>query len=224
VISALVAVLLLVLAPGLAYGQSPARLLRSAPTSVRTRSRAAESGRLRVRAEDHPLVAPVLSAQSSVPSRPGGYNPDPKRWKGWAEFKRLGRSMLARGGPAGRSLRAPGFVSAPFRFAASAPGPPAWSTGGAGLHASVLKAVQPWLRGGYLDGSGAGDPADNKHGTFVPVFSLSSPPEFQSSFFSFIGESRSFNGLFSGPFIIPAHPRTALVVQLKCKPPEDPCS
>ncbi|HEV2379314.1 MAG TPA: hypothetical protein VG206_05910 [Terriglobia bacterium] len=48
------------------------------------------------------------------------------------------------------------------------------------MHASVLKAVQPWLRGGYLDGSGGGDPADNRHGTLHrvknPPTALNNPP------------------------------------------------
>lgn len=47
--------------------------------------------------------------------------------------------------------------------------------GGAGLHPDVLRAIQPWLRGGYLDGNGAGDPAGNKHGTFSPILPASYP-------------------------------------------------
>lgn len=48
-------------------------------------------------------------------------------------------------------------------------------TGGPGLHPDVLKAVQPWLRGGYLDGSGAEDPADNKYGTLFGILPTSYP-------------------------------------------------
>jgi len=77
--------------------------------------------------------------------------------------KRMGRALGGHQAPLGAS--APISSGGARAMAGPLTG---WSVavaGGAGLHPNVLKAVQPWLRGGYLDGSGAGDPADNKHGT-----------------------------------------------------------
>jgi hypothetical protein len=200
-ISALITIVVLVLGPGLAYGQSPAWLLRAASKSMRASVRAVEAGwlqssltglRVSTLTESGPAGCVVASTagdrvNSLHSSNPSVARPpsDPRRrW-----VKHSSKSSLA-------------FVAGPqLRFTASPESILGWSSGGAGLHPSVLKTVQPWLRGGYLDG-GAGDPADNKHGSFDPVFSLRLPLEFQSSSLSFIGGSGSLNRLFTWPFVM----------------------
>lgn len=174
-IPALIAVALLLLGPGLACGRSSAGTICQSSNSLRASVRAARSGLVRL----SQMPVSVEAAQPSAPSDPAGYNPDSKRWRGWAELKAPGRSMLQHAGPAGRSLPGHRLIAVPFgsvAFPASALSRP---PGSAGLQPNVLKAVQPWLRGGYLDGSGHGDPADNKHGTFSTAVHplLSSSPE-----------------------------------------------
>ena len=39
-----------------------------------------------------------------------------------------------------------------------------------GFQPKLLKAVRPWLRAGYFYGSGDGNPADGRHGTFFQIF------------------------------------------------------
>ena len=47
--------------------------------------------------------------------------------------------------------------------------------GEAGVQPKVLKALRPWLRAGYLYGSGDGNAVDNKHGTFFQLLPTPRP-------------------------------------------------
>ena len=220
-ISALITIVVLVLGPGLAYGQSPAWLLRACSKSLRASVRASEAGWLRSALADLyvPAVGEARQAGSLI-RRTADRHVSSQRQQNPCAARSSGR--LRRWNQQSNQL-APQLALLPLRLAsrASALG---WSSGGAGLHPSVLKAVQPWLRGGYLDGSGAGDPADNKHGTFSSDFSLPSSPESKPSRQRFINKSTSFDRLLSGPYI---HSRlfswrSSCSIQLQT--PEDPCS
>jgi hypothetical protein len=180
-ISALIAAALLLLGPGLACGQSPAGLLREPSNSLRASVRAPECCLIRQSLEDLQMMPVVAElSQPSDLAHSSGCNSDFKRWRGWAEARVSGNARRRFVRSAGTSVSAPALGVPPFRFAASSASVLAFTAGGAGLHPSFLKAVQPWLRGGYLDGSEHGDPADNKHGTFSAVSSLPlSPPEIQ---------------------------------------------
>lgn len=149
-------------------------------------ARAARPGLVRTSLQDSQMPAVGSAGPSSLPD-PLGYNPDPKRWQGWAEFRGPGRSALRRGGSPDNSTLADSLVPAPFRSAAFSASAQARAPGGASLSPNFLKAVQPWLRGGYLDGSGRGDPVDNKHGTFVSGSFLPSLLDFTTSSPEFIG-------------------------------------
>lgn len=163
-ISGLITIVLLVLVPGLAYGQSPKSILKSCSAAVR----AGVEG----------------CAWSTVTSCASFYRADfvlrldESRVSQWQRHMDESR-IEARGRP---QLRA-GEARAVDRMSRGALPNGAWHsvaqlagtmTVAAGLHPSVLKTVQPWLRGGYLDGSGHGDPADNKHGTLACI--LLGPP------------------------------------------------
>ena len=191
-ISALITIVVLVLGPGLAYGQSPAWLLRAASKSMRASVRATEAGWLQSALAD--LYAPVLSAERQAGSLPTSTATIRLR-------PRCRQNPCAAGSP-GRSRRwsrlssripASHANNPPTRLAVSRESSPGWSAGGAGLYPSVLKAVQPWLRGGYLDGSGAGDPDNNKHGTLRSEFCLPSSPESKPSNSSFIDDLTKSN-------------------------------
>ncbi len=45
----------------------------------------------------------------------------------------------------------------------------------AGIQPKVAKALKPWFRGGFYDGSGDGNAADGKHGTFFQVLPTPRP-------------------------------------------------
>lgn len=206
-ISALITIVVLLLGPGLAYGRSPVRLLRAAANSLRASIGAAERGfawspaqmgipvltRAELLVRFAPATAPDLTLR---PQRPSG------EAAGRARFKRQGLRS------SGEAVSAPIPTSTACLLTDSPVCSRARAIGGAVFHPSLLKAVQPWLRGGYLDGSGAGDPADNKHGTFACVF--------------FTPSSARLNHfhpkLASGParsYFIPhlrAHPSLALLV------------
>lgn len=171
-ISVLITIAVLVLGPGLAYGQSPAWLLRAASKSMRASVCATEAGWLQSRLAE--LHVPVLTEASATGSpvtsgaetrvrshgqTSGGAARSPGHWR-------------PRWGQSSNRLPVSQLANPPLRLAVSRESSLGWSAGGAGLHPSVLKAVQPWLRGGYLDGSGRGDPADNKDGTRFRSFHL----------------------------------------------------
>jgi hypothetical protein len=164
-ISTLITIVLLVLVPGLAYGQSPKSILKSCSESVRDAMRAGVEG------------GAWSTVTGGASYRLGDFvvrldEPRGSQWQRQMDEIRLaarGRPRLrageARAGTADRMSRGthPNIVYAL-----------AYTRGGAGLHPDVLRSVRPWLRGGYLDGSGHGDPADNKHGTLVCI--LLGPP------------------------------------------------
>jgi hypothetical protein len=163
-ISGLITIVLLVLVPGLSYGQSPKSILKSCSKSVREAVRVAAEG------------GAWSTATGCASYRLSDFvvrldEPRVAQWQRQMDEIRIaarGRPRLrageARGGTADRMWRGtrPNIACA----LAHARGVAA---GGAGLHRDVLRSVRPWLRGGYLDGSGHGDPADNKHGTLVPI-------------------------------------------------------
>jgi hypothetical protein len=63
--------------------------------------------------------------------------------------------------------------------------------GEAGVQPRLLKAVRPWLRAGYLYGSGDGNPADKTHGTFFQI--LPTPrPYARFPFFNFMNNEDAF--------------------------------
>lgn len=63
--------------------------------------------------------------------------------------------------------------------------------GEAGIQPAVLKSVRPWLRTGYLRGSGDSNPADNTHGTFFQL--LPTPrPYARFPFFNFMNNEDGF--------------------------------
>ncbi len=45
----------------------------------------------------------------------------------------------------------------------------------AGFQPKILKALKPWIRGGYTYGSGDKDPNDRKHGTFFQMLPTARP-------------------------------------------------
>jgi hypothetical protein len=168
-ISGLITIVLLVLVPGLAYGQSPKSILKSCSESVRDAVRAGAEG----------------GAWSTVTGCASYHRGDfvlrldesrISQWQRQMDEIRLasrGRPRLradkASAGTAGRMWRGTGpNIAYAFAHARGV------VTAGAGLHPDVLRSVRPWLRGGYLDGSGHGDPADNKHGTLARI--VLSPP------------------------------------------------
>lgn len=168
-ISGLITIVLLVLVPGLAYGQSPKSILKSCSESVRDAVRiGAEGGAWSTVAgcASYHRGDYVLQLDESRISQ---------RQRQMDESRSAARSRPrlrpgdVRAGAADRMWRGtdPNIAYA-FAHARGA------VTAGAGLHPDVLRSVRPWLRGGYLDGSGHGDPADNKHGTLA--YLLLSPP------------------------------------------------
>lgn len=61
----------------------------------------------------------------------------------------------------------------------------------AGIQPRTLQAVRPWLRTGYLYGSGDGNAADDKHGTFFQI--LPTPrPYARFPFFNFMNSEDGF--------------------------------
>ncbi len=199
-ISALITIVVLVLGPGLAYGQSPAWLLRACSKSLRASVRVTEASWFQSTLAD--LYVPVVTE-----ARATAYLITPTA-NSSASSQRQANLSAAR--PPGNSRRqwsglsdqipAPHVAVLQPKFNVSRAGALDSSSGGAGLHPSVLKAVRPWLRGGYLDGSGAGDPADNRHGTSAFEFCLPSSSESKPSSLRFINKPASLSRLSSGPF------------------------
>jgi hypothetical protein len=67
-----------------------------------------------------------------------------------------------------------------------------------GWQPDVLPRVRPWLRGGYTDGSGDGNPNDNKHETFFQV--LPTPrPYARFPFFNMMNMKDRFGALVLRP-------------------------
>ncbi len=70
--------------------------------------------------------------------------------------------------------------------------------GEAGVQPKVLKIFHPWLRTGYLYGSGDGSPSDNRHGTFFQL--LPTPrPYARFPFFNFMNNEDGFAELVLRP-------------------------
>lgn len=148
-ISGLITIVLLVLVPGLAYGQSPKSILKSCSESVRDAVRAgAEGGAWST------VTGCAFYCQGDFVFRL-----DESRisqWQRQMDEIRLasrGRPRLradkASAGTADRMWRGTGpNIAYAFAHAGGV------VTAGAGLHPDVLRSVRPWLRGGYLDGSG----------------------------------------------------------------------
>ncbi len=68
----------------------------------------------------------------------------------------------------------------------------------AGLQPKLVKAVRPWLRAGYLYGSGDGSNSDNRHGTFFQI--LPTPrPYARFPFFNFMNNQDGFAELILRP-------------------------
>jgi hypothetical protein len=161
--SALITIAILVLGPTLAYVQSTGWLATFAARSARQDVRKSA-----VRTASYPIVVDAHHQDweavgiGSIRLRPRAA----PRIK-FCGQERMGRAIAERKAPPGAfapaSLGRPDALGWPLTGRLRAVG--GAIAGAAGLHANVLRAVQPWLRGGYLDGSGAGDPADNKHGT-----------------------------------------------------------
>jgi hypothetical protein len=67
-----------------------------------------------------------------------------------------------------------------------------------GWQPKILPRVKPWLRGGFTDGSGDGNPNDNKHETFFQV--LPTPrPYARFPFFNMMNTQDAFGGLILRP-------------------------
>ena len=161
--SALITVVLLVLVPGLAYGQSPALILKAAAAGMKeSRNRAVrwDHTALRYLARDQVLAMDPESCLLQL-------HCDTRRLDSQARARHRFRSAASRHHAAGFESRSGSPVYKCIQTTTM-------RAGVGGLHASVLKAVQPWLRGGYLDGNGHGDPADNRHGT--PLCVRHAPP------------------------------------------------
>ena len=74
----------------------------------------------------------------------------------------------------------------------------------AGLQPRLLKSLKPWLRGGFYDGSGDGNPGDGRHGTFFQV--LPTPRPFaRFPFFNMMNNQDRFVML-----IIRPHPKATI--------------
>lgn len=160
-ISGLITIVLLVLVPGLAYGQSPRSMLKSCSASARDAVRAGVEG----------SAGSTVTGCASFYRNDFVFRLDESRVSQWQ--RHLDESRIE---ARGRSRLRVGEARAVDRMSRGALRNGAWSLaqlagaiGAAGLHPSVLETVQPWLRGGYLDGNGHGDPAGNKHGTFVRI-------------------------------------------------------
>jgi len=68
----------------------------------------------------------------------------------------------------------------------------------AGIQPKVLRGLKPWLRGGFYDGSGDGNPNDNVHGTFFGV--LPTPRPFaRFPFFDMLNNRDTFGILMLRP-------------------------
>jgi hypothetical protein len=68
----------------------------------------------------------------------------------------------------------------------------------AGIQPKVVKAIRPWLRAGYLYGSGDGNPSDTKHGTSFQL--LPTPrPYARFPFFNFMNNEDGFAELVLRP-------------------------
>jgi hypothetical protein len=168
-ISGLITIVLLVLVPGLAYGQSPKSILKSCSESVRDAVRAGAEGG----------AWSTVTGCASYHRADFVLRLDETRISQWQRQMDESRSPArtrprlrpgdVRAGAADQMWRATGpNIAYAFAHARGV------VTAGAGLHPDVLRSVRPWLRGGYLDGSGHGDPADNKHGTLACI--LLGPP------------------------------------------------
>ena len=166
--SALITVVLLLLGPGLAYFHSPLSLVKAGLVTAKagvwagmqrwSRHRAAsvtyndDWRQVLNTGSDHDRPNALEERTNAVGIRVHDLRTLRSRW----------------------SVVNPGLWGAKRAVGRNSPDPLVEATEGADLHPDLLKAVQPWLRGGYLDGSGAGDPADNKHGTVV-LYTCSSP-------------------------------------------------
>lgn len=158
-VSALITVTILLLGPGLAYFQSPVSLTGAGFTSSRAGVRAGmqRRGRFSVpksMARNGCRYMPATGDDPFAPLATMEKSDDSGASPGSPEVK----SSAPKADPKARdAMRAVHCEFVSDRLIGV--------RGGAGLHRHVLRAVRPWLRGGYLDGSGSGDPADNKHGT-----------------------------------------------------------
>lgn len=73
-----------------------------------------------------------------------------------------------------------------------------------GFQPRILPKLKPWLRGGFTEGSGDGNPNDNKHGTFFQV--LPTPrPYARFPFFNMMNTQDGF-----GAFILRPHPKVTI--------------
>lgn len=69
----------------------------------------------------------------------------------------------------------------------------------AGFQPKILETVKPWLRGGFYDGSGDGNPNDSLHETFFPV--LPTPRPFaRFPFFDMANNRDAFGMLILRPY------------------------
>lgn len=67
-----------------------------------------------------------------------------------------------------------------------------------GFQPQILPKLKPWLRGGFIEGSGDGNPNDNTHGTFFQV--LPTPrPYARFPFFNMMNTQDSFGSLVLRP-------------------------
>ncbi|HEY1756575.1 MAG TPA: alginate export family protein [Bryobacteraceae bacterium] len=67
-----------------------------------------------------------------------------------------------------------------------------------GWQPKILPQVKPWLRGGYTDGSGDGNPSDNKHETFFEVLPTPRPYD-RFPFFNIMNMQDRFGALVLKP-------------------------
>ena len=73
-----------------------------------------------------------------------------------------------------------------------------------GFQPQILPKLKPWLRGGFIEGSGDGNPNDNTHGTFFQV--LPTPrPYARFPFFNMMNTQDSFGSLVLRP-----HPKVTV--------------
>lgn len=72
------------------------------------------------------------------------------------------------------------------------------ATSEAGIQPEILRALRPWLRAGYFYGSGDGNPADNKHGTFFQILPTTRPYA-RFPFFNLMNNEDGFGELILRP-------------------------
>jgi hypothetical protein len=67
-----------------------------------------------------------------------------------------------------------------------------------GFQPAILSSLKPWLRGGFTEGSGDGNPADNHHGTFFQI--LPTPrPYARFPFFNMMNTEDAYGALILRP-------------------------